>query len=282
MILSIVLPCTYADSQQCTNASPLVAIFEPIGEANAYGSATIRYNSDHSFLVTLDVDDVDQGCSGPCLVKLAQQTTCNASNFTSYYDTNHLSADPWVKATSFWSTVYDFSKSAFRVNNGYSSMHNDGHALVMYDSNDQPMACGILKMTPGIKLKAEMGPYPGSSTELTVGGVVEVIYKFDGTFRFKYNLQGLRPNCTDCGIHIHAGVSCETHEQVKGHGWNQRFVQDLWTTAGGATYNSNQAGEAKGYFHIFNGFNVFVNNEHAVVVHTQDGSRIACAQLKFE
>merc|ERR1711902_90643 len=106
-----------------------------------------------------------------------------------------------------------------------------------------------------------------------------VTFNPDKTFLFEYDLSGLAPNCVKCGIHIHAGVSCETHEKVLGHEWNSIVVQDLWVTAGGAFYNSDENGKVDSSFNLYNGYGPIENYSHAVVIHTQDGSRVGCGVL---
>merc|ERR1712151_126322 len=110
-------------------------------------------------------------------------------------------------------------------------------------------------------------------------GTVTVAFHDDETFRFSYDVEGLEANCVDCGIHIHMGTSCETHELVEGHGWNSVVVQDLWTTAGGATYATDSEGAAEGYFEIYNGYGYEENLNHAVVIHDSTGVRVACGLL---
>merc|ERR1719291_691013 len=102
------------------------------------------------------------------------------------------------------------------------------------DSSSTYVGCGLLAAAaggddPDTILKADMGVYPGYAGDVEAQGTVKVLYRTDGTFKFEYDLTGLEPNCVGCGIHIHAGKSCATHEEVKGHGWNSAVVQDLWT-----------------------------------------------------
>ena len=124
-----------------------------------------------------------------------------------------------------------------------------------------------------------MGTYPGYVGDLNARGKVKVTFHDNDTFKFHFALRGLEANCEGCGIHIHAGVSCATNEEVKGHGWNSVVVQDLWTPAGGAVYSTNKYGRAEGYFEMFNGYGYEENLNHAVVIHAQDGKRVGCGLL---
>ena len=65
-----------------------------------------------------------------------------------------------------------------------------------------------------------MGTYPGYTGTYKPSGTVTVTFNDDDTFTFQFKVKGIEANCSGCGIHIHAGTSCATHELVKGHGWN--------------------------------------------------------------
>ena len=97
---------------------------------------------------------------------------------------------------------------------------------------------------------------------------------------FKYDLTGVAANCTDCGIHIHTGTTCDDADLVGGHYWDATKTEDLWTTAGGAVYNTEPTSKkAKGSFSLTNGYDVEGNDGHAVVIHTSGGARVGCGVL---
>lgn len=245
---------------------------------NPVGTATIRFNPDDSFLFLIDADGIDPACNN-CKIVVTDGASCDdpGSNFFASQD------DPWATGLSYYasySSVGGSTNSAFRLTNGYGSSDMLDKPVVIYDSKDEVIGCGILGTEIKVEqLVAELGVYPGYEGNLTVGGMVNVEFNRDDSFLFSYDLEGLEENCTGCGIHIHAGSSCETHDLVMGHGWNSIVVQDLWTPAGGATYNSNEDGDAKSEFHLYNAFNYYENHGHAAVVHGQDGTRIACGLL---
>ena len=97
---------------------------------------------------------------------------------------------------------------------------------------------------------------------------MRVAFNRDGTFDFKYNMNGLENQCVGCGIHIHAGVSCANAEgpnSPNGHGWNSRVTQDLWTPPeGGALYNSTRKGKSRGNFPMYTGFGKYEMMNHAL------------------
>ncbi len=110
-----------------------------------------------------------------------------------------------------------------------------------------------------------MGRYPNYEGDIEAADMVTVTYTSGDCFVFQYMLS--------------AGTSCETHELVKGHGWNSVVVKDLWTATGGATYNTDASGSSMGFFNMFNGYGYKENYQHAVLIHGQDGTHMGCGIL---
>lgn len=263
----------------------LVTLVQKYGEGNANGLVTVRYsnnNDSDSFLVTLDL----KGLNGTGQVIISEATSCDADEFVPYSD--EYEWDRNYQFITLGEAPNKITRDAFRFDNGHTYEENSGKTIVVFQgddlSHDNVVGCGVLfemVYTGAVsELTAEMSRYPGYEGDLDVSGIVKVYYHREDTFRFDFDIAGLEEDCVDCGIHIHEGVSCETHEQVKGHGWNSVFVVDLWTTEGGATYNTGEDGISKGYFQMYNAFNWYENYHHAVVIHAQDGSRLACGVLK--
>jgi len=246
---------------------------------------SLNYNPDGSFLLSLDAAGLGGGN-----VAISSGTSCSdiesGLGAGPYYDDNSMS-NPWFGMGFSPRIVYEaseegFSNGAWRVDNGFGSQENDGHAFIMFDGYGEGLVvCGVLGVAGDrMLLAAEMDVYPGYEGGLNVAGSVRVTYRKDGTFKFRYNLEGLEADCEGCGIHIHEGTSCDSHELVKGHYWDDEVVEDLWTTAGGATYDSDAEGNAEGYFNVYNGYSFGKNVGHAVVVHAQSGARVACGVLE--
>lgn len=254
----------------------LVAIVE--GDT-AFGTAFANFNPNDSIMFSIHVKGLESDCVG-CKVSITDGESCD--NVGENYYNPLLSEDPWASDNSVYrSNAVGESNSAFLVDNGYSEEDNLGHTVAIFAADGSTvLACGLLETNTGTAtLIADLGAYPGYTGDIVVSGNVMVEFDSNMGLNFSYHVLGVESNCTDCGIHIHAGTSCDTHEQVLGHEWNSNYVEDLWTTAGGAVYNSDSDGEAKGSFMIYNGFNYFENNHHATVVHAQDGTRIACGVL---
>jgi len=153
-------------------------------------------------------------------------------------------------------------------------------ALVLLTESAQGRTSRNTKSSKATRvLSTCMDAYPDYTGEGNAIGS-KVTVKFDGDeMEFKYNIKGVEANCTDCGIHIHSGTSCEDASLVGGHYWDAKKVEDLWTPDGGAVYNSNAGGNVKDHFHITNGYDVDGNNGHAVTIHAQDGTRVGCGVL---
>lgn len=259
---------------------PLVAnLGNPLGS----GRITFRFNPDNSMLVQVNAVNIDGGedmctTTTKCFLRI-NEGTCDdiGTDFKlSGYE------DAWSNGENYYTFDENgISRSAFVANNGYGYDENKGKIVTLSDSSDTVWACSVImkeSMEPN-SLKAVMGVYPNYTGDLTPSGTVKVVFDYDNTFKFMYDLEGLEKDCVDCGIHIHAGVSCLTHEQVMGHGWNAGFVRDLWKSQYRAVYQTDGNGAASSYFYLYNGWNIGINNGHAVVIHGQDGTRIGCGQL---
>jgi len=253
------------------------------GDLDPLGKISIYYNENGGFLTVFDMFNLGSLCSigdpgTQCPVYLAEKSSCDSVSGP-YSAPN---ATKWSVKNGAWYSTFDsgVSNSAFKFDNGYNIDENIGHAIIVEDSKGVAIGCGILGEERKDKiLKAEMGIYPGYTGELEAFGTVNVTYYDDDTFNFYYDVSGLEPHCKNCGIHIHAGVSCNTAEEVKGHFWNSEKVQDLWTVAGGAVYHTNKHGEGYSSFNTNNGYGYDMNIHHAVVIHAQNGQRVSCGEL---
>jgi len=241
------------------------------GDLEPFGSASLYFNSDGSFLFMLSMTGLESSCSD-CNVTIVDD------NGDSYYSGE---SDPWsVGETYYFTNSEGMGSNSFTVYNGYNRKENEGMTVNVYDSGNNLVASGTLMSIPkSNKIEAVMGPYPGYDGHLDPRGTVSAT--FDGTkMTFQYKLKGFEAYCDKCGIHIHIGMTCDDKDLVYGHYWNDMVVQDLWTSTGGAVYSTNVKGIARGSFMITNGYGFEENYGHAVVVHSSTGSRMACGVLK--
>ena len=94
---------------------------------------------------------------------------------------------------------------------------------------------------------------------------------------FHYDLSGVDATCTSdgptegvdnsCGIHFHAGTSCETDEDVGGHYYSS--AEDPWVTE--AFYDAEIGSVVVEY-----GYTYAETLGHVLVLHDVDGTRITC------
>jgi len=105
-------------------------------------------------------------------------------------------------------------------------------------------------------------------------------YDPDLEFTFAFDLTGLQSNCKECKIQISEGNSCSMPSI---RFWD-RSIEDgynPWRPELGASYTSNQAGEAQGSFSLFNGFGFTETKARTVVVFAEDGiTKIGCGELR--
>ena len=271
----------------------LSTLIEPVpgytGPLQPFGNVIIRCNDDDdSFLFHIKAEGLDTNCE-TCRIGIYDGMDCNDNNNNlgmPYYNPDVLDTNPWEGAGSvnYYTTVTSgMTSSAFTINNGYDCHENIGRVVGVYDTTNTVVACGVLQIQPSSNvLFTEFDSYPNSDGDLQhPRGYVVVTFYNDDTFLFEYSVTGLRPNVMNGGIHIHAGTSCETHELIMGHGWNTQLVRDLWTTEGGAVYHTDSSGNTYGSFNLYNGFGIEENVNHAVVIHDEDGTRVACGTLAY-
>jgi len=103
----------------------------------------------------------------------------------------------------------------------------------------------------------------------------------------KMNVYNLAANCAstqgsnECGVHIHDGIDCSN---PGGHLWNRnKFAFDPWLNI---YYQSDEFGcSITGskdiiYMKNGNGFSLVDNLNRPIVIHSYNGTKIACGMLK--
>eukprot|EP00629_Pelagomonadales_sp_RCC1024_P012873 CAMPEP_0119275198 /NCGR_PEP_ID=MMETSP1329-20130426/13409_1 /TAXON_ID=114041 /ORGANISM="Genus nov. species nov., Strain RCC1024" /LENGTH=179 /DNA_ID=CAMNT_0007275565 /DNA_START=69 /DNA_END=608 /DNA_ORIENTATION=+ len=153
----------------------------------------------------------------------------------------------------------------------------------------------------GCRLVATLGDYPpysgNNGITNTVTGQVEVTEYADGIY-MNVDLFGLEAPGSTGGIHIHAGDSCATHDDVLGHYWNgvdntcavdpDPWVADpdyLNAAYGGSMWVSDAESEFTGTL-TYADFQTCGPGScpvagKVVVVHMADGTRTACGKLMY-
>jgi len=139
------------------------------------------------------------------------------------------------------------------------------------------------KASSGSALSANMGRYPGSSSN--VAGVVSVTVS-GGFLQVSYTLTGLNAQLESGGLHIHSGSGTDvcTDASLPGDHYHAMGVTDPWMTYWTKTAGSTTA---TGSFSVgTTGFDTLAENElHAVVVHGagrfRPYARVGCGVLQY-
>lgn len=104
-------------------------------------------------------------------------------------------------------------------------------------------------------------------------------YKNEWEFTLSYILMGLESNCEDCSLQIHEGQDCK---KPRTHYWNKDVegAFNPWRKKYGASYMSNENGEAEGYFGMFDGYGFNNHKLRTVVVFDSNYVKVGCGLLK--
>lgn len=196
------------------------------------------------------------------------------------------SDDPWLAAAYNSTERGDASNALVISTGGIGSRATKGHAVVIHSQGGIKIGCGVLTNTFNINsMEVDVGTYPGyegaADGGIAPAGAVRIMAFEDGVLRVRGTLDGVEPNCQNCGLHIHAGLlSCNGTEGIGGHWYDgDDAASDPWV-AQKATYTSDGEGHARFAFYVYNGFDYERNVDHVLVVHGQDGTRIGCGVIK--
>jgi len=255
------------------------------------GSKVIVKFDDKDMTFTFKAKGLEPNCTN-CGVHFHTGTTCDDADLVGghYWDADTV-PDPWVPG---YGSVYNtdgegMDKSTFIVNSGYGLDENLGHAVVVHAQDGTRVGCGVLSQSRSAaksckpektSLQACISKYPGYDGDLDISGKVRLKYVHED-LTFQYRLRGADTDCSECGIHIHTGTTCDDAALVGGHYWDDT-VSDPWTTAGGASYETNSGGYGLGKFSLNAGYDAEENIGHAVVVHDKTGARYGCGVLSTE
>jgi len=138
------------------------------------------------------------------------------------------------------------------------------------------------------KLVAVLDKYPGADISRSPNGNVYMTFDENCGITIALAAKDLKRRCTDtntvkngCGIHVHAGLSCDYADLVLGHYYPESMAKDPWLDV---RYNSDVEGTSNVDSSITmmkgSGYSAADNVGRAVVVHDAEGKRIGCGLLK--
>lgn len=251
-----------------------------------------------SVAIGYDLAGVDPLCTTPnadipnsCGLHIHTGMTCtNASEIEGhYFDVGQhyfpstpmpASGDPWSAASVMYNANTMRATGSLQVDYGFGFDTSRGRAVVLHDYNGTRIACALLPMyvdRVSAPLPA-LAPYPGYMGP-PITGSVKLDFRGNAV-KILYNLQGTESTCASgvpgdapnsCGIHIHSGFTCA---EAGMHYFNSSLLMmDPWEVA---TYKS-QASESSlivGY-----GYSLEQTKGRTVVVHSYNGTRVACANI---
>jgi hypothetical protein len=265
----------------------------PDANAAASGTVSLYFQGTNAFIQGLPLT-ADPLCasSGPssapnsCGIHIHSGFTCDMVGGHHYAG----AADPWV------TVVYGASDLNLQVDTGLDFIQNIGRVLVVHNQAGDKIACAPLGANT-----VKNAAYASNTVEW--GGMSWNEYpayagytpgKFDvrsssfevqptissNVVRLSWNNLYADPACVNganssaansCGIHIHAGESCASHDVVQGHYYVG--TTDPWTAVGYSGYPS------EGSVYVDIGVAYATAWNRAIVVHDHTGARIACQLL---
>jgi Cu/Zn superoxide dismutase len=202
--------------------------------------------------------------------------TCNDLNYVStpYYALKEGEEDPWT--SSAYADSAGRASGELEVKSGINYAGTVGHALVVLDSSNTKIGCGVCVET----CTAKINKYPGYDGDMKVEGTVSVSANvandYGSILNVTYDITGATPTTDNsdpqyAGIHVHVGVNCDK-DYVAGHFY--ATTSDPWTTS----ERTDAAGDTAGFFSVATGLTYQAQIGHTIVIHADDtdSTRIGC------
>jgi Cu/Zn superoxide dismutase len=224
-----------------------------------------------------------------CGVHIHSGTSCfNSTTQGGHYFESPVTDDPWMEER------YSSDETGFALFSSVTvigTSNLEGRAFVVHAEDGSRVGCGLLTelkddtrilqantvglASSTVESESKAVIFPGTD-RICVGGNVDALQPDILSFQ----AGGLDCNATNgCGVHIHSGTDCTDSTTQGGHFYNADVVDvDPWLLVGYERTNAN--GEA---FYLQCLVTGEANNEgHALIVHSEDGSRLSCGILQFE
>merc|ERR1712166_1566544 len=196
-------------------------------------------------------------------------------------DENHVGGHFYATASDPWSTYAGptdgngDTTGKFNVWPGLSMCDVTGHVVVVHDSSNIKIGCGVCYESCTASIKAypstSDGKYSSVAGDVSVSTDGDVYLTGASPSRLKvgYSLTGVEPGLAP-GLHIHTGTTCADADYVSGHFYSSDA--DPWLTL---TSAADYSGATSGNFQVIPGLALSDVVGHAVVVHDASG-RIGC------
>jgi Cu/Zn superoxide dismutase len=238
-------------------------------------------------------DSVSNGCG----IHVHSGTSCDlAADVGGHYYSSDLSTDPWADVV-YVSDSSGMSSSYTTVNTGLMLWELAGRAFVIHElTSGARIACGVLVAGEMVSV-GSFSSYPGYTGSLTsVAGTVNIASSGVVSQVLTWDLTDVDTDCTTgagddvangCGIHVHAGSTCDDADDVGGHYYSSvsnsleasttddpDASDDPWADV---VYVADSTGASTGAAQVVTGLTLPDLVGKAFVVHElTSGGRIAC------
>ena len=250
------------------------------GNLSPNGKVTLRFNTDERFLVTLNMEGLEDECFN-CRFSIVEATSCADSTLHQYYNQSSglQNLDSTIAERSTYTAIEGVSTSSVALFTGYDLEEYKNRAIHILDHAQVPLACGILKARarPSTSLRYFATMIGVGAYSVQVSGVVETDFNVDKTFLMSIHVQGVKYGCVGCAIYIHAGDCSVRGERF----WNKHHVpSDPWNNDNGAIYTSDAFGGVENQaFWMMDGHDFEAHDGKAVVMYDGSGAAVACGLL---
>lgn len=238
------------------------------------------------------------GVSNGCGIHIHSGTSCaSADEVGGHYYSAALVTDPWKPIVYVTRNHGRSTESAgVEVVTGLSAGDITGRVIVVHALDGARIACGVLGRETGSSIAAHVPSfvaYPGYSGIHKVVGTASItsISGTEATAKqlLKWSLAGADAACrtpgaasgvkNGCGIHVHAGTSCDSHAAVSGHYYSPALATDPWLPIAYVASVGGASNQESGVV-VTTGLSTADVVGRVMVVHElASGRRIACGVI---
>lgn len=281
------------------------------GDLEVVGSVTIQEtpgnNAGQQQILSWSFSGIDTACvanagdsvTNGCGIHVHEGTTCAShEEVGGHYYNNALDSDPWLPVVYVASSDGTSQEHVgVPVTTNVSNADILGRVFVVHalDSGKR-IACGVIGTETGAGqgLKVErFAAYPGYSGNLKVAGSITIVGASGDATTAKqtltWSLSGLDTACVanagddvtnGCGIHVHAGSTCDSHANVGGHYYSTALEpNDPWLPI--VYVASSEGNENQKSVEVVTGLSNGDITGRVMVVHAlNSGERIACGVIE--
>jgi len=256
---------------------------EPEGAVEIKFPGAADPEGNETTLLSWKITEADRRCRNDCTrpnccgIRIHDADDCEGDLGEILWNKAAVPENPWTPARYYNGVGVIYLPLA----TGLTAAEVEGKVLVIYDFRGNPLACGGIEQSDTTPF--EKYPTYGGELPLTSGGL-QIVTDDDGTQTLNWIFPtGLDERCTEvcdvpncCGVHIHAGTSCETADEVGGHFWNETLLsEDPWQDV---QYIVDGPGpEVVNLLEVTTKLTDEEIDGRVVVVHDADGVRIACS-----